>query len=39
MQLWVVFDKDTQEAHGHFITEVKQYTAKQDVGNTDATQL
>ena len=25
MQLWVVFDSDTQEAHGHFITEVKQY--------------
>ena len=25
MQLWVVFDADTQQAHGHFITEVKQY--------------
>ena len=25
MQLWVVFDEETKEAHGHFITEVKQY--------------
>ena len=25
MQLWVVFDDETKEAHGHFITEIKQY--------------
>ena len=25
MQLWVVFDEETKEAHGHFITEVKNY--------------
>ena len=25
MQLWVVFDDETKEAHGQFITEVKQY--------------
>lgn len=25
MQLWVVFDDETKQAHGHFITEVKQY--------------
>lgn len=25
MALWVVFDEETQEAHGHFITEIKQY--------------
>ena len=25
MALWVVFDQETQEAHGHFVTEVKQY--------------
>jgi len=25
MALWIVFDTDKQEAHGHFITEVKQY--------------
>ncbi len=25
MQLWVVFDDETKEAHGHFITEFKQY--------------
>lgn len=25
MDLWVVFDEETQEAHGHFVTEVKQY--------------
>jgi len=23
--LWVVFDEETQEAHGHFVTEIKQY--------------
>jgi hypothetical protein len=25
MQLWVVFDPDTQEIHGYVITEIKQY--------------
>ena len=25
MVLWVVYDEETSEAHGHFITEVKQY--------------
>jgi len=25
MALWVVFDEETQEAHGHFVTEIKQY--------------
>lgn len=25
MVLWVVYDEETNEAHGHFITEVKQY--------------
>lgn len=25
MQLWVVYDEEKSEAHGHFITEVKQY--------------
>ena len=25
MALWAVFDEETHEAHGHFITEVKQY--------------
>jgi len=25
MQLWVVFDDETKEAHGQFITQVKQY--------------
>jgi len=25
MSLWVVYDEETNEAHGHFITEVKQY--------------
>ena len=25
MALWVVYDEDSREAHGHFITEVKQY--------------
>ena len=25
MALWVVYDEETHEAHGHFITEVKQY--------------
>ena len=25
MQLWVVFDEETTQAHGHFVTEIKQY--------------
>jgi len=25
MVLWVVFDEDTHQTHGHFITEIKQY--------------